>query len=229
MQLLSVNVSKPKLKRFKLKFVTTAFDKKALTGPVKVDFDNIVGDKQADLMNHGGLDKAVYGFSHKHYAYWQQQLDLAHIDYGQFGENLTIDDLDEAEMAIGDRLQINDCILEVCQPRIPCYKISYQFKNVAMLNKFIDYAHTGVYFRVIQPGTIEAGSELQLIYKHPANITIKDLFLAHFDSQFADQEKVMRQAVELPELAESWRAKVSDRLHLIDLYHQRQKAKKTSK
>lgn len=226
MLLLSVNVSKPKLRRFKLKFYTSAFRKSAVKGPVKVDSGNIVGDKQADLMNHGGLDKAVYGFSHKHYSHWQQHLGLSHIEFGKFGDNLTIDNLDEAEIAIGDRLQVNDCILEVSQPRIPCYKISFEFGHIPLLNQFIDYAHTGVYFRVIQAGTITSGSEVKVIYKHPDNITIKDLFLAHFNSKYPNQEKIMRAAVELPELAEAWRVKVKERLHLIDLYYQRQKLKK---
>lgn len=225
MQLLSVNVSKPKLRRFKLKFITTAFQKKAVNSAVRVELDNIAGDKQADLMNHGGLDKAVYGFSHHHFDYWQQQMGLSHIDYGKFGENLTITDLDEKSLAIGDRLQISDCILEVSQPRIPCYKISYEFRDVAMLNRFIAYGHTGVYFRVIHPGTIEAGSEVKLIHKHPENLTIHRLFDIYFNSKSSNQEETMRQAVAIPELAEAWKTKLNDRLHLIDLYHQRQKKK----
>lgn len=225
MQLLSVNVSKPRLRRYRWKFYTSAFQKKPVQGPVMVNRDNIAGDKQADLMNHGGDNKAVYGFSTDHHAYWKQQLGLDHIDYGKFGENLSISGLDEAELAIGDQIQINDCILEVSQPRIPCYKISFEFQHVPLLNQFIAYAHTGVYFRVIQLGAIEAGNEVSLIKKHPANVTIKNLFRAYFDSKFPDQEAVMRQAVALPELAEEWRIKMVDRLHLIDLYHKRNKEK----
>jgi MOSC domain-containing protein YiiM len=178
------------------------------------------------LLNHGGLDKAVYGFSNNHFVHWQQHLGLSNIPYGKFGENLTISDLDEKQLAIGDRLQINDCILEVSQPRIPCYKISFEFGQIPMLNNFIDYGHTGVYFRVIQEGSIEAGSEVKLIYKHPENVTIYSLFKVHFDSKFPNQEQIMRQAVDMPELADNWRTKVKERLHLIDLYHQRQQSKK---
>ena len=221
MQLLSLNVAKPRIRRFRLKFVSTAFQKKAVTGKVKLEQHNLAGDKQADLLNHGGLDKAVYGFSYQHYLYWQQRLGLTHIDYGKFGDNLTIDDLNEKEIAIGDRIQINDCILEVSQPRIPCYKISFEFNDISMLNNFIDYAHTGVYFRVIQTGTMEAGADIKLIYKHPARITIYDVFKAHFDSKHPNQEQIMRDAAALPELAEAWRNKVNERLHLIDLYYKR--------
>ncbi|MFK8066736.1 MAG: MOSC domain-containing protein [Gammaproteobacteria bacterium] len=206
-----------------MRFYRTAFLKKPVDGSVKLNKDNLEGDSQSDLMNHGGYDKAVYGFSIEHHDYWKQKLSIDHIDYGKFGENLTLTELDESVIAIGDRLQINDCILEVSQPRIPCYKISFEFKQIAMLNNFIDYAHTGVYFRVIQTGTITSNSPVEIIYKHPENVTIKDLFLAHFDSKFPDQEKVLRQAVEIPELAEAWRKKINDRLHLIDLYYERQR------
>lgn len=226
MKLLSVNVSRPKLRRFGFKFVTTAFLKKPVNGSVTVNKDNIQGDKQADLMNHGGQDKAVYGFSPDHYDYWKQQLNIDHIDYGKFGDNLSISGLDEADIAIGDRLQINDCVLEVSQPRIPCYKISFEFKDMSMLNKFIAYAHTGVYFRVIKTGTITANSEITIVHKHPANVTIKNLFRAYFDSKFPDQEKVMRAAVAIPELAEAWKIKMNDRLHLIEMHHQRKKKEK---
>jgi MOSC domain-containing protein YiiM len=223
MHLHAINVSKPKLRRFGLKFYRTAFLKKTVDGPVVLTKDNLTGDKQADLMNHGGDDKAVYGFSPDHYDYWKQQFGLNHIDYGKFGENLSISGLDEAELAIGDKLQINDCILEVSQPRIPCYKISFEFQEVSMLNKFIAYAHTGVYFRVIQPGTMTANSPVEIIYKHPENITVKDLFRAYLDSKFPDQERVLRAAVELPELAEAWRSKMVPIVHRIELYHQRKK------
>ena len=100
MKLLSVNVSKPKLRRYGFKFVTTAFLKKPIYGSVVVNQDNVDGDKQADLMNHGGADKAVYGFSPDHYDYWKQKLGIDHIDFGKFGENLSISGLDEAEIAI---------------------------------------------------------------------------------------------------------------------------------
>jgi len=225
MKLLSINVSKPKLRRFGLKFYTTAFLKKPVNGPVVLTQDNFVGDKQADLMNHGGNDKAVYAFSSDHHGYWKQKLGIDQINYGKFGENLSISGLDESDMAIGDRIQINDCILEVSQPRIPCYKISFEFKEMSLLNKFIAYGHTGVYFRVIQTGTMTADSPVEVIYKHPDNITIKDLFSAYFDSQFPDQESVMRTAIAIPELAEAWRSKIEPVVHRIDLYHERQNKK----
>lgn len=223
MQLLSINVSKPRMRRFRLRFYSSAFLKKPVSGKVELKKDNLHGDKQADLANHGGLDKAVYGFSHEHYAYWREKLGLETIDYGKFGENLTISELDETTLAIGDQLQIDDCILEISQPRIPCYKISFEFGDVAMLNNFIKSAKTGIYFRVLQTGTMQAGSEVKIIYKHPGNITINRLFRAYFDSKFPDQEQVMREAVAIPELAEEWRGKLTTCLHRIDRYHQRQK------
>ena len=222
MHLQAINVSKPKLRRFGFKLYTTAFLKKTVQGPVVLTQDNLNGDKQADLMNHGGNDKAVYAFSTEHHNYWKQKLGINHIDYGKFGENLSISGLNESDIAIGDRIQINDCILEVSQPRIPCYKISFEFKEMSMLNNFISYAHTGVYFRVIQTGTMTSNSPVEVIYKHPDKITVKNLFRAYFDSQFPDQENVMRTAIAIPELAEAWRSKIVQIVHRIDLYHQRQ-------
>ena len=225
MQLLSVNVSSAKIRRFGWQFYRSAFLKQAVTGPVTVNQHNIVGDKQADLMNHGGEDKAVYAFPYEHYHYWQKKLDLAHIPYGKFGDNLTVSGIDENDLAPGDQLIINDCILEVSQPRIPCYKISFEFQRKSMLNEFIASAHTGIYFRVIQPGTISAGQAVS-IEKHPANYpSIKQLFRAYFDSQYSEQEAILRQSITIPELAEAWKSKMRDKCHLIDLYYQRQKKK----
>lgn len=221
MHLNAINVSKPKLRRFGFKLYTTAFLKKTVNGSVILEKNNFVGDQQADLMNHGGNDKAVYAFSTDHYDYWRQKLGLKHIDYGKFGENLSISGLNESEIAIGDRIQINDCILEVSQPRIPCYKISFEFKEMSMLNDFIAYAHTGVYFRIIQGGTMTANSPVKTIYKHPKNLTVKDLFSAYFDSKFPNQEQVLRSAITIPELAEAWKSKMVPIVHRIDLYHQR--------
>jgi MOSC domain-containing protein YiiM len=229
MHLHSINVSKPKLRRFGFKFYSTAFLKKQIDGPVILTKDNLVGDKQADIMNHGGNDKAVYAFSTEHHDYWKQKLGLEHIGYGKFGENLSISGLDESEIAIGDRIQINDCILEVSQPRIPCYKISFEFKEMSMLNSFIAYAHTGVYFRVIQAGTMTKNSPVEVIYKHPDNITVKNLFRAYFDSKFPNQEQVIRTAISIPELAEAWRSKMVTIVHRIDLHHQRQKKEKNNR
>ncbi|MFT7235608.1 MAG: MOSC domain-containing protein YiiM [Methylophagaceae bacterium] len=222
MHLQAINVSKPKLRRFGFKLYTTAFLKKPVIGPVKLSKDNFAGDQQSDLMNHGGNDKAVYAFSTDHYDYWKKKLGLEHIDHGKFGENLSISGLDESDISIGDRIQINDCILEVSQPRIPCYKISFEFKEMKMLNNFIDYANTGVYFRIIQGGTMTANSPVEVIYKHPANITVKNLFRAYFDSKFPDQEQVLRSAITIPELAEAWRSKMVPIVGRIDSYHQRQ-------
>ena len=81
----------------------------------------------------------------------------------------------------------------------------------------------GSIFELFRQGTISPNSEVEIIYKHPANITVKDLFRAHFDSKFPNQEKVMRAAVDIPELADAWKTKVADRLHMIDLYRQRPK------
>ncbi len=212
MQVLSVNVSLPVTVEYNGKNISTSIFKKPIEGAVALSELKLKGDQQVDLENHGGGHKAVYAFSANEYDYWQQTLEKPSLHFGQFGENLTISNLDEAQLCIGDRLQINNCILEVTQPRVPCFKLGIALENKLMPKLFIAHASTGIYFKVIQTGSLSAGDKVQVCYQHPSKLSVKTLFQAYFDPEFIDAKKVMQQASKVKALSDEWREKVLKRL-----------------
>jgi MOSC domain-containing protein YiiM len=212
MHLLSVNISEPIDIDVDGKTVRTGILKQPESSAVFVSQFNLEGDGQADLVNHGGEYKAVYGLSANHYDYWRQQLAMPNLAFGQFGENLSISDLDEKTLCIGDHIQIGDCVLEVSQPRVPCAKLGYALNIKTMPKLFIQHGFTGIYFKVITTGTIRAGMKVERMFNHPEHLPVYDLFNAYFNKDFTDAQKVMRRAQHISALADEWREKVLSRL-----------------
>jgi len=212
MELKSINISLPKEVEHNGERIQTGIFKKPVTGSVQITDSHVSGDQQVDLKNHGGEHKAVYGFSVNHYDYWRTALDQPDLSFGQFGENLSITDLDEASLCIGDQLQISDCILEITQPRVPCFKLGIAMDLRTMPKLFIEHAGTGIYFRIIQPGTISVDQNVELIHQHPEQLTVQTLFKAYFDKNVENSQQVMQQAETIPQLSSEWRAKVLSRL-----------------
>lgn len=210
----SVNVSLPKQVQHKNKTVSTGIFKQAVSGRVTVNAFNLEGDKQVDLVNHGGEHKAVYGFAAEHYAFWQQKLGLAALPFGKFGENLTVEGLDEAKLCIGDRLKVGQSLLEISQPRVPCFKLGIAFQRDDMPRLFVAQAATGIYFRVIETGSVAAGDTVTLAEPHPTKLSVQRLFRAYFDKSLPGNEKssVLEQALEIDALSHEWREKLEKRL-----------------
>jgi len=208
MQLLSVNVSLPVDINVNNQPISTGIFKKPVNGSVTVSQFNLAGDQQVDLENHGGGHKAVYGFSANEYDYWQDVLNQENLPYGKFGENLTISDLSEANLCIGDQLQINDCILEITQPRVPCFKLGIVFNDKLFPKRFIKHAATGIYFKVLQTGTIQSGNEVTLVHQHSAKLSVQTLFKAYFDKDFVNADEIINLATTIPELSDEWSKKV---------------------
>ncbi len=210
----SVNVSLPKQVQHKNKTVSTGIFKQPVTGRIKINPLNLDGDKQVDLVNHGGEHKAVYGFAAEHYLFWRQKLGLATLPFGKFGENLTVEGLDEAELCIGDRLKVGQSLLEISQPRVPCFKLGMAFERDDMPRLFVEHAATGIYFRVIETGLVAAGDAVTLAEPHPAKLSVQRLFRAYFDKSLPLNEKtpVLEQALKIDALSHEWREKLEKRL-----------------
>ena len=212
MKIISTNISKIKTVVHNGKAIKTGIFKTPTNEPVVIEKLNIIGDEQADLVNHGGVDKAVYAFSHNHYAYWKHTLENDDLAVGAFGENFTISDLDEQNIHIGDHISVGTALLEVSQPRVPCFKLALALNNKQSLKLFTQYYHTGVYFRVLEPGMAKTGDAVTIVHKAEHNISVKTLFQAFFDKQYPDYESVLLAALELPELALEWQAKIKKQL-----------------
>lgn len=208
MKAVSVNVGLP----IEIDGVLTSIIKKPINGSVLVSPLNLAGDQQANLKSHGGSDKAVHAFSTLQYDYWRQELNLSDLSYGQLGENITISDLDEAILCIGDQLKIGDCVLEISQPRVPCYKLDLAIGLSGMAVQFLQHGRTGIYFRVIKSGLIKTGDEVTVIKQLPQRLSVKALLTAYYDADFVDPKAVMQLATSIPELSVEWQNKVLTRL-----------------
>ena len=210
MKILSVNVSEPQKVIFNGKELITSIYKKPISKKVMVTSQGIEGDRQADLSVHGGYDKAVYGYSFNHYKLWGERLNKEFTDFGLVGENLTIDNFDENEVNVGDRFQINDCIIQISQPRIPCYKIGIKMNSRDFPKMFSQSGLLGSYFRVIQEGSIESGCEMEKIHSETESMSIKEIA----SILFVDIKNIelMKKALDIKPLTEEIKEKFRERL-----------------
>jgi MOSC domain-containing protein YiiM len=149
--------------------VLTAIYKQQVAGSVAVLPLGLVGDEQADLSVHGGLDKAIYAYPSEHYAFWRearQHAGLGGIDdalpWGRLGENLTLSGLLESDVWVGDVLQFAHCALRVTQPREPCYKFNAAMGFNTAAKLMAQHGCCGFYLAVDQPGTLRAGETFEL-------------------------------------------------------------------
>ena len=142
---------------------TSAIRKSKVSETVHVGQTGIAGDEQADLVNHGGSDKAVLAYASKHYETWNAEFADMNFEAGGFGENLTVADIDESTCCIGDTFYIGDCLLQISQPRQPCWKLSGRWNLPKLAVLVQQNGRTGWYYRVLKEGVIEAGMNIVLV------------------------------------------------------------------
>ncbi len=203
MKIISVNVGLPREFSWKGISVSTAIFKEPVSGPVPVRQLNLDGDRQADLTVHGGPYKAVYGYPSEHYEYWRGELPQQTFPWGAFGENLTTEGIFEDSLYIGDRMKIGSAVLQVAQPRLPCYKLTLRFDRDDMIKRFLHSRRSGFYFSVIEDGEVQAGSPIEILSRDPNQVTIADISNLYF-SKDPDRELLLR-ATGVTALPQSWR------------------------
>jgi MOSC domain-containing protein YiiM len=180
----------------------SAIAKASVLGPVAVEFAGVAGDAQADRIHHGGADKALLGYAHGHYQIWQQEYPAVSLQPGSFGENLTITGLDEQSCCLADVVQAGTCILQVSQPRQPCWKLSARWGISKFEVRVRQTGRTGWYYRVLQPGTITPGDALHLLERPQPDWTI-----ARCNQVFYAQPRdpqLSRELAAIPQLAAAW-------------------------
>src|SRR5262245_29629332 len=131
-KLISVNVGRPREVDWNGRKVRSAIWKLPVSGRVHVGRTNIVGDEQADLRGHGGEQRAVLVYQLSSYRYWGDRLGRGDFAPGQFGENLTVDGMEDADVCIGDRYRIGSALFEVTQPRVTCYRLGIRMENAEL-------------------------------------------------------------------------------------------------
>ena len=158
--------------------VTTGIFKYAVDTPIFLDTEDVKGDTICNRENHGGILQAIYGYSLKHYDYFKKFHPNLEFEMGIFGENLTVDDLDETKIHQGDTFKVGEAILEATLQRNPCYKLGIRFNDMKIVKQFWNTTFCGVYFKVIQTGFVKKGDVFEQIKSCPDNPTIADLYIA---------------------------------------------------
>ena len=201
--LISVNVGLPRDIAWQGKVVHTAVWKRPVAGRVVARRLNLDGDEQGDLAGHGGEHRAVMVYQLDSYRYWEAYLQRHDFEYGQFGENLTVEGLLDNEVCIGDRYRIGGALFEVTQPRVTCYRVGIRMNNPAMPALLVSHGRPGFYFRVIEEGEIGAGDEIVKVADGPEHVTVKEIDgLLYLPGHTLDQ---LQRALRIPALSAGWK------------------------
>ena len=175
MQLLSLNVGRPRQVEWRGETVTTSIFKRPVNHRVRVGRLNIEGDQQSDLTVHGGPDKAVYLYPAEHYDDWRRELGDDTLAFGAFGENFTTRGILESDTAIGDRFRIGSAEFIVTQPRMPCYKLGIRFGRADMVKLFYRSRRSGFYLAVAREGDVGPGDAIEVIARDRTGISVRDV------------------------------------------------------
>ena len=183
MKIIATNIAKPTTIVWNGKTQTTGIYKYPTKEGIYLEKEDVKGDEVSDRKHHGGIFKACYLFSEDHYAYWQNLYPNLDFNYGIFGENLTVKGLDETKISVGDIYKIGTALVQVTQPREPCFKLGIRFGTQAILKQFIKHARPGTYVRVLEEGLIKPGDKMILVQAATNSLTTTQLFSLLFAIQ----------------------------------------------
>ncbi len=210
MRLISVNVGQPRPVTYRNGVISTGIYKESVTGAVWVRRLNLEGDGQADLKVHGGEHKAVYAYPFEHYAFWAHELGRHDLVPGQFGENLTVEGLIEDAVSIGDVFRIGEALLQVSQPRAPCFKLGIRMGDKDFVTRFVAVNRTGFYLRVLEEGRVAAGDAIEPVERAIDSLSVHDAFRLRHGSGGTRAE--YERAAQVSAFTPNWRAAFEKRL-----------------
>jgi ferredoxin-NADP reductase/MOSC domain-containing protein YiiM/ferredoxin len=202
-RLLSVNVGLPREIEWQGKIVRTAIWKRPVPGRVFARRLNLDGDGQADLKGHGGENRAVMVYQLEAYRYWERELGRNDFEYGQFGENFTVEGLADDDVCIGDRYRIGTAVFEVTQPRVTCYRLGIRMNNPQMAALLVAHRRPGFYCRVITQGDVGAGDEVEKIIDGPGKISVAEVDSLLYSANH-DLGRIAI-AAHIPALSQGWK------------------------
>jgi MOSC domain-containing protein YiiM len=210
MNVVSVNVGLPREVEWKHRLVLTAIFKDPVQGVIPLRSLNLDGDRQADLTVHGGPDKAVYGYPLEHYEYWRAQVPQMPATLGAFGENLTTRGVLETDLNIGDQVRIGTALLQVSQPRMPCYKLQVRFDRDDMTKLFAVSRRSGFYFSVIEEGEVKAGDAIEIVKQDEHGVSVADVNGMYYARKI--DRDLMARALQVPALTAESRSMLLSRV-----------------
>ncbi len=204
-QVVAVNVGEIREVRSGSRTIETAIWKHPVGGRVAVRGVNLAGDDQADRTVHGGPDKAIYAYGADDTAWWEAELERP-LGPGAFGENLTVADYDVSGALIGERWAVGSTLLQVTQPRVPCFKLGLRMDDPGFLKLFTQASRPGAYLKIIEEGDIGAGDAIKIDHLPEHGVTMR-LFS---DALLKDHDLLAR-VLDAPELMPGWREWIEGR------------------
>lgn len=195
----SVQVGRPREFEFNGQAARSAIWKAPVAGPVKVQGVNLEGDDQADRQAHGGRDKAVYAYALEDLDWWRDELGHA-LEPGVFGENLTTTGLDISGAQVGARWAVGTTILEVSEPRVPCWRLGVRMGDKLFPRRFTQALRPGAYLRIIREGVLQADDRIEIISRPSHGLTVQDVFRIYSRDR-GEAERMLG----VSELSDAWR------------------------
>lgn len=202
-KLVSLNISDLTKVEYRGQTVGTGIFKKPVEGAVRATRLTLEGDRQVDLRYHGGENKAIYAYPSEHYETWAAELGRDDLVPGRFGENFTTEGLLETDVHIGDHFRIGEALVEVTQPRIPCFKLGIAMGDPHFVRVFLESERSGFYLRVLEEGDVKAGDSIERVFAHPEAITIQYIHhLYYHDSLNTDE---IKRVMGIEALSKEWK------------------------
>ncbi|HLM87684.1 MAG TPA: MOSC domain-containing protein, partial [Streptosporangiaceae bacterium] len=203
-RLVSVNVGLPQDVSWHGRTVRTAVWKRPVGGPCLARRLNLDGDGQGDLAGHGGVYRAVFVYQLGSYDHWRRELGRDDFEFGQFGENFTVEGLADDQVCVGDRYQIGEALFEVTQPRVTCYRVGIRMNDARMPALLVSHHRPGFYFRVLREGAVQAGDEVVKVAAGEQAMTVAEIdALLYLPGHPREQ---VERALRIPALSPGWQA-----------------------
>jgi MOSC domain-containing protein YiiM len=188
----------------------TGIFKNVVQGKMWLGETGLTGDEVADKENHGGPEKAIFTYPVTHYEFWKNKLELDSIGMGAMGENLAVNDLDEDSVCIGDIYQFGDAVIQVSQPRRPCWKPARRFQMIDFALRIQNTGRTGWYFRVLKEGFVQGEVELTLLERPYPEWSIAKCNEVMYVKK--DDLKLAKELASCKPLAQNWKQTLTKRL-----------------
>ena len=203
-EVVSVNVGLAREFEYNGRPARSAIWKSSIAGRIPAKGVNLAGDEQADHRAHGGPDKAIYAYAVEDIRWWEQQLGRS-LAHGEFGENLTTAGIEVNAALIGERWAIGSVVLEVSEPRIPCWRLGVRMNDNAFPRRFTEALRPGAYLRIVVEGDVGAGDEIRIVEKPQHDLTVQEMFRIYT----RDRDQAGR-LLSVPPMSQSWKLWAED-------------------
>jgi MOSC domain-containing protein YiiM len=176
MQVISTNLGTPTTFIWNGREEQTGIFKKPVSQSLILNTTDVSNDTVIDRVHHGGINKACYLFASDNYPYWKKLYPDLDWNWGMFGENLTIEGLDESTIRVGDIYKLGTALVQISQPREPCYKLGIRFGTQDILRQFIDHKKPGTYVLILEEGEVKTGDRLELQEQSENTLTTQQFY-----------------------------------------------------